>query len=220
MKNLLKYKIFESSNWWEDLINQHNFDIQFIKDIFQELIDDDIRVVINPRFMNVKFVPISKKADALESQHYCGYNIYVSDLKLPNNVSGFIDKYNKLFEALERLSSEFECQVHNYGGGIHISCYDTSENLDTKLVDYKGKKAMKLNLSKLSRVEYITKNLDETQHKILNTRIISDDLIEITPKIDINRVEEILNKSLQRTHGKFIDIYQHPDGEKILIRLK
>jgi len=220
MKKLIDYRLFEASTWWEEKINDYDFDIQSVKDICQELIDDGFRVIIKPYFMNKEFMMISKKSDALESNFYCSYSINISNVRIPSDVEGYIDYHNKIFGVLKMLSSDFECKVYyNSGVGvIQIYCIDLNQPFDIRSIDIKGKKGQRLRLSKMGRAEAILHHLMEKQFKILTAKIKSDDMIEITPKIDINRVEEILNKALQRTHKDFLKIYQ--DDDKIYIKLK
>jgi hypothetical protein len=33
MKKLIDYRLFEASNWWEEKIQDYDFDIPFVKDI-------------------------------------------------------------------------------------------------------------------------------------------------------------------------------------------
>lgn len=218
MKKLIDYRLFEASTWWEEKIDDYDFDIQSVKDICQDLIDDGLRVIVKPYFMNSKFMMISKKTDALESNFYCGYSIHISNMRFPSDIEGYIDYHDKIFGVLKMLSSDFECKVYNYSGVIQIYCVDLNQPFDIRSIDIKGKKGERLKLSKMGRAELILHNLMEKQFKILTAKIKSDDIIEITPKIDINRVEEILNKALQRTHKDFLNIYQ--DGDKIYIKLK
>ena len=217
MKKIIDYKLFEASTWWEEKIQDYDFDIDFIKDICQDLIDEGLQVIIKPYFMNKKFVTISKKTDALESNFYCGYSIYISNMRFPSDVEGYIESHNLIFDTLKRVASNFECKVHNYSGSIHVYCIDLSQPFDIRSIDIKGKKGERLKLSKMGRAEIIVHNLMEKQFKILTAKIRSDDMIEITPKIDIDRVEEILNKALQWSHKDFIKIYQG-DG-KIFIKI-
>lgn len=219
MRKLIDYKLFESSSWWEEKINDYDFDIDFIKDICQDLIDEGAQVIIKPYFLNNKFMRISKKTDALESKFYCGYSVYISInmMKFPSDVEGYIDHHNLIFNVLKMLGANFECNVQNYGNGsIHIHCLDLSQPFNIRSIDIKGKKGERLKLSKMGRAELIVHNLMEKQFKILTAKITSDDVIEIAPKIDIDRVEEILNKSLQ-SHKDFLKIYQG-DG-KIFIEI-
>lgn len=120
-----------------------------------------------------------------------------------------------IFGVLKMLGANFECKVHNYSGSIHVYCIDLSQPFNVRSI--KGKKGERLRMSKMNRIELISNNLKERQSKILDVKIISDDTIEITPKIDINRVEEILNKALQWSHKDFLKIYQG-DG-KIFIKI-
>ena len=214
MKKLINYRLFEASTWWEE---NYDFDIQFVKDICQDLIDEGMQVIIKPYFMNKNFMTISKKTDALESNFYCGYSIYINNMRFPSDVKGYIDHHNLIFDTLKMLASNFECKVYNYSSSIHIHCIDLSQPFDTRSIDIKGKKGERLKLSKMGRAEIIVHNLMEKQFKILTAKIRSDDMIEITPKIDIDRVEEILNKALQWSHKDFIKIYQG-DG-KIFIKI-
>ncbi len=86
MKKLIDYKLFEASTWWEEKIHDYDFDIDFIKDICQDLIDEGMQITIKPYFMNKKFMTISKKTDALESNFYCGYSVYISNFRFPDEV--------------------------------------------------------------------------------------------------------------------------------------
>lgn len=217
MKKLIRYSVFEASTWWEEKIQDYDFEIEYVKEICQDLIDEGMQVIIKPYFMNKKFMTISKKTDALESNFYCGYSVYISNLRFPSDVEGYIDHHNLIFDVLKRLSANFECKVHNYSGSIQIYCLDLSQPFDIRSIDIKGKKGERLKLSKMGRAEIIVHNLKERQSKILDAKIISDDTIEITPKIDINRVEEILNKALQRSHKDSLNIYQNND--KILLKI-
>ena len=209
MKKLINYRLFEASTWWEE---NYDFDIQFVKDICQDLIDEGMQVIIKPYFMNKNFMTISKKTDALESNFYCGYSIYINNMRFPSDVKGYIDHHNLIFDTLKMLASNFECKVYNYSSSIHIHCIDLSQPFDIK-----GKKGERLKLSKMGRAEVIVHNLMERQFKILNAKIISDDTIEITPKIDIDKVEEILNKVFQKSHKDFLNISQN--NGKILIKI-
>jgi hypothetical protein len=211
MKNLVSYKLYEASTWWEEKIADYDFDLPFVKDICQDLIDEGMSVIIKPYFMNRKFNTISKKTDALESNFYCGYSIYISNMRFPSDVTGFIECHNLIFNTLRQLQSNFECKVVNYSGSIHVYCIDLTLPFDSKTIDFKGKKAEKL------KAELIVSNLSERQSKILKAKIVSDDTIEVTPKIDIDRVEEILHKVFQKFHKDFIKIYQI-DG-KIIIKI-
>lgn len=217
MKKLIRYSVFEASTWWEDKIQDYDFEIEYVKEICQDLIDEGMQVIIKPYFMNKKFMMISKKTDALESNFYCGYSVYISNLRFPSDVKGYIDHHNLIFDTLKMLASNFECKVYNYSSSIHIHCIDLSQPFDIRSIDIKGKKGERLKLSKMGRAEIIVHNLKERQSKILDAKIISDDTIEITPKIDINRVEEILNKALQRSHKDSLNIYQNND--KILLKI-
>lgn len=217
MKKLIRYSVFEASTWWEEKIQDYDFEIEYVKEICQDLIDEGMQVIIKPYFMNKKFMTISKKTDALESNFYCGYSVYISNLRFPSDIEGYIDHHNLIFDTLKMLASNFECEVYNYSSSIHINCIDLSQPFDIRSIDIKGKKGERLKLSKMSRAEIIVHNLKERQSKILDAKIISDDTIEITPKIDINRVEEILNKALQRSHKDSLNIYQNND--KILLKI-
>lgn len=215
MKKLIRYAVFESSNWWEEKLSDYDFDIDFIKDICQDLIDEGIQVIIKPYFMNNKFDTISKKTDALESNFYCGYSIYINNIRYPSDIDGFVESHNFILDVLKRLASNFKCKINSYSGSIHIYCIDLNQQFDIRSIDIKGKKGKKLKLSKMGRAELIVHSLMERQSKILDVKIISDDTIEITPKIDINRVEEILNKVFQRSQ---IEISQ--SNGKILIKIR
>lgn len=217
MKKLISYKLYEASTWWEEKIVDYDFDLPFVKDICQDLIDEGMSVIIKPYFMNKKFNTISKKTDALESNFYCGYSIYISNMRFPSDVEGYVEYHNMIFGVLKMLSANFECKVHNYSGSIQVYCLDLSQPFDIRSIDIKGKKGQRLKLSKMGRAEVIVHNLMEKQFKILTAKIITDDMIEITPKIDIDRAEEILNKALQWSYKEFIEIYQR-DG-KIFIKI-
>jgi hypothetical protein len=138
-------------------------------------------------------------------------------MRFPSDVEGYVEYHNMIFGVLKMLSANFECKVHNYSGSIQVYCLDLSQPFDIRSIDIKGKKGQRLKLSKMGRAEVIVHNLMEKQFKILTAKIITDDMIEITPKIDIDRAEEILNKALQWSYKEFIEIYQR-DG-KIFIKI-
>ena len=61
MKKLIRYSVFEASTWWEEKIQDYDFEIEYVKEICQDLIDEGMQVIIKPYFMNKKFMTISKK---------------------------------------------------------------------------------------------------------------------------------------------------------------
>ena len=215
MKNLKKYSIFESIHWYDDLIKDYDFDTEYIKEIFQDIIDEGMSVNIQPYFMNRDFIFISKKIDALESNFYCGYSIDITNILFPTDIDGFIKTNNLIFNSLRILESNFKCKVNTYiGRDIRILCLDLSQPFDTRSIDIKGNKANKIRFIKMNRVEQILSQL-EIHSKIMDTKTLSSNLIEITPKINISKVEEILNKIFYR-NKEFLNIYQKDN--KIIIK--
>lgn len=212
MRNLVSYKLYEAASWLDEKIGDYDFDLSFVKDICQDLIDEGMSVTIKPHFLNKKFDTISKKIDALQANYYCGYSIYISNMRFPSDVTGFIESHNLIFNTLRQLQSNFECKVTYYGGSIHVYCLDLSLPFNTKTID--GKKFQKLKMMNSNAIELVAKNL-ERQSKILRLRTLSDDMIEVTPIIDIDKVEEILHKIFQKL--KNISVYQ--SGDKIIIKI-
>ena len=204
MKNLTKYILFESTHWYDEMIKDYDFDTEYIKEIFQDLIDEGMSVKIQPYFMNRQFTFISKKIDALESNFYCGYSINITNIKFPTDIDGFIKTNNLIFDSLRILESNFKCKVNPYNGhNIYILCIDMSQPFDTRSIDIKGNKANKIRFIKMNTIEQILSHL-EIHSKIMDTKTLSPNSIEITPKIDISKVEEILNKIFSKKKKNFL----------------
>jgi hypothetical protein len=218
MNYLTRYELHESSSWIEDEIKKYDIDIKFIKDICQDLIDDEFSIIIRTYFMDKNFTMLSKKIDALKSDNYLCYSVYISNIKNHSDVDGFIGVYNMIFEVLKRLDSIFNCKVMSYNNGsIHIYCLDLSSPLDVKNIDYKGKKAQKLKSIGLTMIDNIFNILQTNHNKILDVKIISSDTIEVSPKDNIDRVSEILHRIFYKVNDRIV-IFQKDD--KIFLKIR
>lgn len=208
-------KRFEASSWWEDKITNYTFDTEYIKDILRDLTDDDYSLRLNTSFMNDKFKSLSKKIDALESQYYCAYSISLDPIKSSNTVSQYIERKNLIVQALSILDQAFLTRVYDSGNSIYITCVDLNNPFDTKSVDFKGNKSKFLGLSKMSQAERYLEEL-KRHDKILDANISKEDEITIIPKINSERVFQILLKAFNRSiEGNLIKII-HDDSEIII----
>ena len=197
MKHLNEFKIYESSNWWEEKLKDYELKHDYIKDILYDFFDEG-EIRISADFKNRKFTMISKKTDALPSQFYISYTIIVYTSDFSNqSVENFIRNYKKLSQCLLALDSEFETKVSQNGSSIWIECLDINQPFNAKSIDYKGKKLNSIIRLQKHMADLLIEKLEKTK-KIFDIRKISDYEVNISSKIDLEKSIYIIKKMFSK----------------------
>jgi hypothetical protein len=188
MKNISKFKTFESNQWWAGKLSEYDIEKEELVSYFNYLDDEyDVTIQVNLFFCNDNYEILSKKTDLLDEDYYLSYHIRIDNNNI-NEISSpneFIKYHQYLMNGINSISKFYKTKIvqHSNSSTI-INTIDKSQPLTKNDVVFKKypKSLMELIKEKIEKINKICYIVEEEEDRIFvkeNTGTTPEKLEEI-----------------------------------------